>query len=147
MTNRNKLAAAVLAASIAATGLAAAQATAAKPNANANAPAKPTPEGLFKDWDKDNSKSLSLDEFRNGWAQVSQQIQARQVVAKLHQNFTAMDKNKSGAIEQDEFVNLELIKKAGSKAPMLSAFDADKNGKLEFKEYVSLVETMMRNNK
>ena len=58
-----------------------------------------------------------------------------------------MDKNKSGALEQDEFANLELIKKAGAKAPMLSAFDADKNGKLEFKEYVSLVETMMKNSK
>jgi Ca2+-binding EF-hand superfamily protein len=142
MTIRNKLAAAALVASMAAAGLAAAQAPAA------NAPAKkapPTPESTFNAWDKDKNKTLSMEEFRAGWTQTQQQVQARQVVAKLHQNFVAMDKNKSGALEQDEFANLELIKKAGAKAPMMTAFDADKSGKLEFKEYVSLVETMMRN--
>ena len=146
MTNRNKLAAVALVASIAASGLVFAQAK--DNNAAAQAKAKQaSPESIFNDWDKDKNKSLSLDEFKTGWAQLSQQIQARQVIAKLHQNFTAMDKNKSGALEQDEFANLELIKKAGSKAPLLSAFDADKDGKLQFKEYVSLVETMMRNQK
>jgi Ca2+-binding EF-hand superfamily protein len=146
MSNRNILAAATLVATLAATGLAFAQAPAANGNAAAQAKAKQaTPETIFNDWDKDKNKSLSIDEFRTGWAQITQQIQARQVVAKLHQNFTAMDKDKSGALDQNEFANLELIKKAGSKAPMMSAFDADKNGKLEFKEYVSLVETMMRN--
>jgi Ca2+-binding EF-hand superfamily protein len=142
MMIRNKLAAAALVASMAAAGLAVAQAPAA------NAPAKkaaPTPESTFNSWDKDKNKTLSMEEFRAGWTQMQQQMQARQVVAKLHQNFVAMDKNKSGALEQDEFANLELIKKAGAKAPMMTAFDADKNGKLEFKEYVSLVETMMRN--
>jgi Ca2+-binding EF-hand superfamily protein len=71
----------------------------------------------------------------------------RQVVAKLHANFVQMDTNKSGALEQNEFANLELIKKAGAKAPMMSAYDADKNGKLEFKEYVEMVSTMMKNSK
>ena len=72
-------------------------------------------------------------------------IQQRQIVGKLHANFVAMDANKSGALEQNEFANLEVIKKAGAKAPMLSAFDADKNGKLEFKEYVELISSLMKN--
>jgi len=147
MTNRNKLVAATLAAAIAATGTGAAlaQAAAAKPAApaaqGAAAAKAVTPETVFNAWDKDKNKALSVDEFRAGWTE----IQMRQTVAKLHQNFVAMDSNKSNALEQNEFANLELIKKAGAKAPMLSAFDTDKNGKLEFKEYVELIGSMVKN--
>ena len=69
------------------------------------------------------------------------------MIRKMHLNFVAMDTNKSNALEANEFANLELIKKAGAKAPMMSAFDADKNGKMEFKEYVEMVSTMMKNSK
>jgi Ca2+-binding EF-hand superfamily protein len=146
MIHRNKLVAAALVAAIAAagTGVAMAQA-AAKPaspaNAQAGQQARATPESVFNAWDKDKNKALSIEEFRAGWAD----IQMRQTVGKLHANFVAMDTNKSGALEQNEFANLELIKKAGSKAPMLSAFDTDKNGKLEFKEYVELISSLMKN--
>lgn len=145
MIHRNKLVAAALAAAIAAgfTGAALAQAAAGKPAtpANAQAAQRATPETVFNAWDKDKNKALSVEEFRAGWAD----IQMRQTVGKLHANFVAMDANKSGALEQNEFANLELIKKAGSKAPMLSAFDTDKNGKLEFKEYVELISSLMKN--
>ena len=145
MMNRNKLVAAALAAAIAATGTGAAmaQAAASKPAAPAQAAKAVTPEMVFNTWDKDKNKSLSIEEFRAGWSE----IQMRQTLAKLHQNFVQMDTNKSGALEQNEFANLELIKKAGAKAPMMSAFDADKNGKLEFKEYVGMIGTMVRNSK
>jgi len=146
MTNRNKLVAAILAAAIAATGTGAAmaQAAAAKPAAPAQGAAKAaTPETVFNAWDKDKNKALSIEEFRAGWTE----IQMRQTVAKLHANFVQMDTNKSGALEQNQFPSLELIKKAGAKAPLLSAFDTDKNGKLEFKEYVELIGSMLKNNK
>jgi Ca2+-binding EF-hand superfamily protein len=145
MTHRNTLFAAGLVAAAAAslTGTAFAQA-AAKSAAPANAAQqeRATPENVFNAWDKDKSKSLSVEEFKAGWTE----IQMRQAVGKLHQNFVQMDVNKSGALEQSEFANLEVIKKAGAKAPMMSAFDADKNGKLEFKEYVEMISSMMRNN-
>ena len=145
MIHRNKLVAAALVAAIAAAGTGAAMAQAAKPAAPANAQAaqqaRATPESVFNAWDKDKNKALSVEEFRAGWTD----IQMRQTVGKLHANFVAMDTNKSGALEQNEFANLELIKKAGAKAPMMSAFDADKNGKLEFKEYVELIGSMMKN--
>ena len=152
MSNRNKLATLALSAALASavSGVAMAQATGYTP-APANAQAaqsaqagqgKPaTPEAVFNTWDKDKNKSLSLEEFRSGWTE----IQMRQTLAKLHQNFVAMDANKSNALEQSEFANLEVIKKAGAKAPMLSAFDADKNGKLDFKEYVQMIGTMVKN--
>ena len=128
------------------TGTAFAQAAkpaSAKPaSAPANGPVgeRATPEMVFNVWDKDKNKSLSLDEFKAGWTEIQQ----RQVIAKLHQNFVAMDANKSGTLEQDEFAKLEIIKKAGSKAPMMSAFDADKNGKMDFKEYVEMIASMMK---
>ena len=151
MIHRNKLLAAGIAAAVAATLTGGAFAQAAKPGAKpASAPAaqagaqKPvTPEMVFDSWDKDKNKSLSVEEFKDGWTE----IQMRQVVAKLHANFVQMDTNKSGALEANEFANLELIKKAGAKAPMMSAFDDDKNGKMEFKEYVEMVSTMMKNSK
>ena len=139
MSNTNKLAATVLCAAIAAlsTGTVLAQAAAA-PAAKAQGA---SPDEVFTRWDKDKNKVLSMEEFRAGFVEVEQANMLR----KLHQNFVAMDSNKSNALEQNEFANLELIKKAGAKAPMMSAFDTDKNGKLEFKEYVGMISTMARN--
>jgi Ca2+-binding EF-hand superfamily protein len=139
MTYRNKLATATVAAlALAFAGASVAQQAA--PAAKAGQPRAATPDETFALWDKDKNKSLSLDEFKAGF----QMVQAQGAVRKLHQNFTAMDKNKSGSLEQDEYARLELVKKAGAKAPALSTFDADKNGRLEFKEYLSLIETMVR---
>ena len=138
MSNRINPAASAIAAVVALAFAGAAVAQTA-PAAGAK-PRVATPDETFALWDKDKNKALSLEEFKAGY----QQVQAQGAVRKLHQNFVAMDKNKSKALEQDEFANLELVKKAGAKAPQLSTFDADKNGKLEFKEYVSLIETMVR---
>lgn len=140
MSKTNKLVAVAMAAVISATAAGSVLAQAANANANANAQAA-TPESVFNRWDKDKNKTLSMEEFRAGWGEVQQ----ANTVRKLRANFNAMDVNKSGALEQSEFSNLELIKKAGAKAPMLSAFDADKNGKLEFKEYITLIGTMVKN--
>jgi Ca2+-binding EF-hand superfamily protein len=145
MSHRNTLlAVGLVAATLTGTAFAqAAKPAAAKPAsapANGQVGERATPEMVFNAWDKDKNKSLSLDEFKAGWTEIQQ----RQVIAKLHQNFVAMDTNKSGTLEQDEFAKLEIIKKAGAKAPMMSAFDADKNGKLEFKEYVEMIASMMK---
>ena len=116
-------------------------ATPAKPGAAGNKPHVATPDEQFALWDKDKNKSLSLEEFKAGL----QMAQAQQAVRKLRGNFVAMDKNKSGALEADEYANLELVKKAGSKAPMMSFYDTDKNGKLDFKEYLAMIEAMVKN--
>lgn len=141
MSKSIKLAATVIAAALAATAAGAVLAQAA-PAANAKAAAKGQgPDEVFGRWDKDKNKVLSIEEFRAGF----QEVERANLVRKLHQNFVAMDANKSNALEANEFANLELIKKAGAKAPLLSAFDTDKNGKLEFKEYVGMIGTMARN--
>ena len=142
MSNRNNLAALAAVVALAFAGAAAAQ-TAGTAKAAAPAANKPrvaTPDETFALWDKDKNKALSLEEFKAGY----QMVQAQGTVRKLHGNFAAMDKNKSGSLESDEYANLELIKKAGTKAPPLSNFDADKNGRLEFKEYLVMIEAMVK---
>lgn len=115
-------------------------ATAARPQQAAAGQQPMGPEGLFQRWDTDKNGVLSQSEFKAGWTEV----QTGMALRKLHENFVAMDVNKSGFLEAPEYANLELIKKAGKTAPLMSAFDADHNGKLEFKEYVSLVNTLLK---
>jgi hypothetical protein len=143
MSNRNNLAALTAAFALAFAGAAAAQTAApakAGAPAAANKPRIASPDEIFALWDKDKNKSLSLEEFKAGY----QANQMQGTVRKLHANFTAMDKNKSGALEFDEYANLELVKKAGSKAPAMTTFDKDKNGKLDFKEYLGMIEAMVK---
>lgn len=96
-----------------------------------------TPESIFTRWDKDKNKGLSLEEFKAGW----QEVQATNVLRKLHGNFVAMDTNKSGGLEAAEFSNLGLVKNA-KPAPQFATYDTDKNQKIEFKEYVAMVKAL-----
>jgi len=141
MSNSKNLAALAAVLALAVAGGATAQTAAPKAGTPAaNKPRVATPDETFALWDKDKNKSLSLEEFKAGY----QMVQAQGTVRKLHANFSAMDKNKNGTLESDEYANLELIKKAGAKAPMMSFFDTDKNGKLDFKEYLAMIEAMVK---
>jgi len=110
---------------------------------SATAPHPVGSDEIFARWDTDNSKSLSREEFRAGWLE----LQASMLLFKLHENFVAMDADKSGFLEVPEYANLELIKNAGASAPPLSAFDADKSHSLDFKEYVGMVKALTTKSK
>jgi Ca2+-binding EF-hand superfamily protein len=112
---------------------------AAKPAAPANQQAA-TPEAVFARWDKDKNNVLSFAEFKTGW----QEVQAAMVLRQLRETFVAMDTNKSGAIEQSEYATLGLVKRAGASAPPMSTFDLDKNQKLDFNEYISMVKALAK---
>lgn len=99
-----------------------------------------TADQLFTTWDKDKNRMLSLDEFKNGWESAREQ----NIIGRLEAQFRAADKDKSGVIEASEFASLPLIKRAGSGAPPMSAFDANKDQKLDFKEYLDLVPAMLK---
>lgn len=90
----------------------------------------------FRRWDTDKNGSLSSAEFNAGWAAMRRMVEVRQ---RLRQQFAAVDADKSGAIDAAEYGKLMLVQKAGASAPALSAFDTNKNQKLEFAEYVGLV--------
>lgn len=118
-------------------------ATPARATAQAKVPAKAQqagPEASFRRWDKDKNNALSMDEFKTGW----QEVQGAIALQKLRANFVAMDANKSNGLEAAEYATLELIKRAGKSAPQMSAFDADKNQQLSFKEYAAMVGSMLK---
>jgi Ca2+-binding EF-hand superfamily protein len=101
-------------------------------------PVRTAAEVTFDAWDKDHNGQLSREEFRAGWERAQQHLQAE---ARLRQHFATVDANKSGALEPAEYATLELVKKAAKDAPM-SRFDLNKDGKLQFGEYLRLVQVL-----
>ncbi|MCR6495111.1 hypothetical protein LJB71_01835 [Thermomonas sp. S9] len=111
-----------------------------KPAAPAPSAARPDPvAATFKAWDKNGDGQLSLPEFRAGWGQMQAALRVEQA---LRRQFAALDTNHDGAIDASEYGNLVLIKQAGKAAPPLARFDANGDGKLEFVEYVKLVQAL-----
>ena len=118
----------------------AAQSAATKPAPATQArPAQDPAAEAFKAWDKDGNGSLSLVEFRTGWQQV-QRVAEMQV--RLRHQFGTVDANKNNAIDPAEYGSLVLVKQAGKNAPQMSVYDANRDGKLEFGEYVKLVQAL-----
>lgn len=113
--------------------------TAGTPTPAATQQVPPEIDAAFKDWDVDRNGSLSLQEFRNGWLMLRR---AEAMQARLREQFQKIDVNKNGAIDANEYGNLVLVKQAGTSAPPLASFDANKNQRLEFGEYVELVRRM-----
>lgn len=102
----------------------------------AAAPAPSRVEATFAAWDTNKDHVLSLAEFQAGWAALQKATLAEM---RLRQQFRAVDTDKDGAIEAGEYANLVLVKRLGKAAPAMSAFDANKDQRLEFPEYVELV--------
>lgn len=107
----------------------------AAPRAAAPAPAPPRGiETIFNALDTDKDKALSLQEFQAGYPGLARAIALE---LRLRDQFQALDANRNGTLEPAEYANLELVKGAGRAAPPLHAFDADKNQKLDFAEYLA----------
>ena len=116
--------------------------TATKTPATRAIQAQPADEAdaVFARWDTDHNGTLSLDEFRIGW----HQLQATMTLRRLHEQFVAMDTDKNGCLDAEEYNRLELIRNAGKSAPPMSMFDTEKNQCLDFKEYVNVVNYLLR---
>ena len=96
-----------------------------------------SPDALFAAWDKDKNGALSKDEFRAGYDGV----RTAMATQRLRAEFQRHDADKSGKLEAGEYAKLVLVQRAGKNAPMLSAFDRDKNQGLDFQEYLDFVRT------
>ena len=93
-------------------------------------------EATFAAWDSNKDHVLSLAEFQAGWAALQK---ATAIEVRLHRQFQAVDADHDGTLEAGEYANLVLVKRAGTGAPPLSAFDANKDQRLQFPEYLALV--------
>ena len=107
--------------------------------------AEPVPaqvDAAFKAWDADHDGSLTLDEFRTGWRNLSRDA-AQPAEARLRQQFDRIDANRNAGIDRTEYPNMVLVKQAGNAAPAFSEFDRDGSQKLEFAEYTELVSRLV----
>jgi hypothetical protein len=110
----------------------------------ATAPAKTGvqagPDAAFAAWDKDGNGTLSKDEFRAGWMATRNDL----VVQRLHGEFERHDADKSGKIEAPNTRSSRSCSAPVQSAPAMSAFDKNKDGGLQFAEYVDFVSTTAR---
>lgn len=94
---------------------------------------------VFAAMDANHDGHLSQEEFRKGYAGLRQAIALEM---HLREQFQAIDADRNGALDAGEYADLALVKQAGRTAPGLSAFDANKNQKLEFEEYLAAVRAL-----
>jgi hypothetical protein len=94
----------------------------------------------FRAWDTDHDGKLSQAEFGAGMAAFRRRAEAgTEVAVRLRGQFDRIDANRDDAIDAGEYPNLELVRAAGKAAPALSAFDRNRDQRLQFAEYLSLV--------
>lgn len=146
--NRARALAAALAALLAVAPAAAQQQPrpAAQPAQPAAAQADPDAlvDATFRAWDTDQDGALSPAEFRAGWGDIRERAEAK-VEARLREQFDRVDANDNGGIDAGEYPNLLLVReaaKAGKPVPSLATFDANKDQRLQFDEYLKLVAHM-----
>ena len=108
---------------------------------SATAPQEPPADAMFRAWDSNKDGSLSKEEFRAGWAGLRQRAAAG-AEARLRMQFDRADANDDQGIDANEYKTLLLVRRAGDAAPPLSRFDASKDGKLQFDEYLVLVQEL-----
>ena len=134
-------AALLLAAGLAGSAFAQQAAKPAPAAANANAGSSAgSPEQLFGQWDTDKNGQLSRKEFSQGWEQARE----ASLLGRLEALFRSIDVDRNGVLDEIEYANLPMIKRFGPGGPRLAVFDADKSGKLDFREYLAMVQAMVK---
>lgn len=95
---------------------------------------------VFNTLDADRNGSLTPQEFQRGYAGLRSAIALE---VRLREQFQSIDADRDGALDAGEYANLALVKRAGQAAPGLAAFDASKDQKLQFGEYLIAVRTLL----
>ena len=111
-------------------------ATPSAPSADAMA------DAAFKAWDANRDGTLSPAEFRTGMTALRRRTEASTALAlRLRAQFDRIDADGNDAIDGGEYGHLLLVRKA-DKAPALSTFDRNRDQRLDFAEYLVLVERL-----
>jgi hypothetical protein len=104
--------------------------------AGIKAPQSTRADAIFHALDTNKDNALSPQEFQVGYAGMQRLIA---VEIRLREQFRLVDADHNGSINAVEYANLALVKRAGKSAPVLSTFDTDKNGSLDFAEYLTAI--------
>jgi hypothetical protein len=97
-------------------------------------------DAQFKAWDADRDGELSQAEFATGMAAFRRRAEAAtEAAVRLREQFDRIDANRNDGIDAGEYANLQLVRAAGEAAPALSDFDRNRDQRLQFAEYLSLV--------
>jgi Ca2+-binding EF-hand superfamily protein len=94
---------------------------------------------MFAALDRDKNKQLSFEEFKNGVVAERKQAMLMQRLGNIFQD---ADKNRNGSLEPVEFNALPGMKAAKEPKPKFGDFDANKDQKLSFREYLGFVSAM-----
>jgi hypothetical protein len=94
---------------------------------------------LFAAFDSNHDRMLSAQEFAVGYAGLQR---AAELTRRMRAQFSAMDTDKSGTLDEHEYAGLLLVKQAGKSAPPFSAFDGNADRTLGFAEYMGLVQKL-----
>jgi Ca2+-binding EF-hand superfamily protein len=94
---------------------------------------------MFAALDRDKNKQLSFEEFKNGVVAERKQAMLMQRLGNIFQD---TDKNRNGSLEPVEFNALPGMKAAKEPKPKFADFDANKDQKLSFREYLGFVSAM-----
>ena len=107
-----------------------------------DSPTAPTGDGsseVFNALDVDRNDSLTLQEFQKGYAGLRRAIALEM---RLREQFHSIDANRDGALDAKEYSSLPLVKRAATPPP-LDTFDASKDRKLQFGEYLLVVRKLL----
>ena len=96
-------------------------------------------DGPFAALDANHDGVVSKAEFQAGYPGL---VRAITLDLRLRDQFQALDADHSGAIDPTEYVRMALVQHAGPTAPTLARFDANRDGKLDFAEYLTAVRTL-----
>lgn len=108
-----------------------------RPALTAAARGDATAANLFKAWDGDHNGVLSEQEFVSGWNNARNRVEVAE--QRLAAQFRIVDANHDGGIDAAEYANLQVVRRAGKAAPPLQAFDANRDQRLQFGEYVAML--------
>jgi hypothetical protein len=106
------------------------------PAASAKAPQSTRADAIFHALDTNKDGALSPQEFQAGYVDMQRLIA---VEIRLREQFRLVDADHNGSINAVEYANLALVKRAGKSAPALSTFDTNKDGSLDFAEYITAI--------
>ena len=92
---------------------------------------------MFESLDINKNGQLSLEEFKQGV--IAERKQAM-VLQRLNSIFRQADNNNNGYLTETEFNAMPPVTKAGPVKPKFVDFDANKDSKMSFREFLYFIE-------